>query len=153
MSSGKTKDPTPKTGNDSAIDALLDADPVFLGDMRTKTRAAFAETYEVLMRIIRGEVKDQVVFGKTGEILSVAISSETKIRAAKVLKEMTLDKMISDRRDSGKDRDRGKGQTLEDALIEIERRKSEDRERIAAEASKPDAIRIIDTKKVSKAGR
>ncbi len=125
------------------IDALLDSDPDFLNDLRTKTKDAFNACYKHLLKIVEGKVKEERFDAKTGVIFKVAMGHDTRVRAAKVLKELTLDKMISDRKDTGREKDKGKGMTIEEAIKVIEQRKRAEAERLAKEGRLEGGLKVV----------
>jgi hypothetical protein len=136
-SKGKDSGAKGKSKKDQMFDYLLDSDTDFMADVNAKAKEAFNKAYETLTAIVDGEVTDERFDAKSGEIIRLKVTSDTKVKAAKALKELTIDKLLSDRRDSGHDKDKGKGASLDDALKEIGKLKKKEKDaRKKAEADR-----------------
>ena len=77
---------------------LLMNDEEFKESITLKTVAEYSTVINMLMNIIRGEEKDEVFDSKNGVMVERSTPLDVRVKAAKVWKEMTLDKVVSDRK-------------------------------------------------------
>lgn len=85
---------------------LLMNDEQFSELVRCKTVGDYQTVLDMLMRVIRGELHDEVLDSKNGVMIKRSASLADRVKAAKVWKEMTLDKIIADKKTIG-DGDQG----------------------------------------------
>ncbi len=91
-------------GSDSEIEVtvcdVLMNDKEFKEHISTKAIEAFNASYAFLLTVVKGEIQDTYVNQK-GHVVPRAIPIADRVKAAKVLKEWTLDKVVSDKRELG----------------------------------------------------
>ena len=118
---------------DPLFEHLLDEDPEFLKKLKVDTKVSYRVCRKALMDIIQGKVMDKVVVRRKVEglvltsIEEVPVPRAVVVQACAKLKELTLDKMLSDKKTtrSGKMSDYRKGSDgdLESILARIEAQK------------------------------
>ena len=77
---------------------LLMNDEQFKESITLKTVAEYSTVINMLINIIRGDEKDEVFDSKNGVMVERSTPLDVRVKAAKVWKEMTLDKVVSDRK-------------------------------------------------------
>ena len=77
---------------------LILSDKEFAENVILKTIQDYNTVLDMLMKIIKGEEQDYVLDSKNGVLISRPPSLGDRVKAAKVWKEMTLDKVISDKK-------------------------------------------------------
>lgn len=80
---------------------LLMNDDQFKQCVTKETVSNYQTVLTTLMGVITGELEDQVFDSKNGVMVSRKASLADRVKAAKVWKEMTLDKVISDKKSFG----------------------------------------------------
>ncbi|MCL5238633.1 MAG: hypothetical protein M1353_12480 [Nitrospirae bacterium] len=91
-------------GSDSEVEVtvcdVLMNDKQFKEHISTKAIEAFNASYNFLLDVVKGAISDTYINQK-GIIMSRDIPISDRVKAAKVLKEWTLDKVVSDKRELG----------------------------------------------------
>lgn len=120
------------------FDNALNSDPDFMKDHLEDTKRTYRENLKVLELIRDGEVSDSQYDPKTGQVIKKPIAMDVRVKAIALIKAMTLDKTMADKRDPGQAKDKGKGidheESLKKVAAEIQKaKKAEEMERKAAE--------------------
>lgn len=117
-----------------SINALIH-DPVFKKDLIDRAIEAHQEVFSFALQMVKdpeGAAYAQEVYDvKTSEIRIIFIkpSWKDRVAAAKLLKEITIDKTVPDKRDAvGKGKE-GEGHSLEKVLREIAAKKKDSKEK------------------------
>jgi len=118
------------------LDDLIVSDPSFRRDMIDKTKVAFEAAYEYLLSVVSGSAKAERRVSNKGEVVDVDLTHDIRVKAAKVLKEITLDKFVADKKDAGTEKGKREGMSLREALMEIEKQRRQEAETKAKEAGK-----------------
>lgn len=82
---------------------LLMNDETFKDCVKRETVSNYQTVLDMLMGVMTGKLEDQVFDSKNGVMVSRKASLADKVKAAKVWKEMTLDKIISDKKTFGEE--------------------------------------------------
>jgi hypothetical protein len=123
------------------FDELLERDPTFQRAFFKQTKDAFISIYDYLFELVRGQGDVEEKVTAKGDVLLVKPSHDVRVKAAKVLKEMTFDKVMADKRDSGKEKGKDSSVNLREALMEIARQKKKEAEMQALKEGKLKRIR------------
>jgi len=107
----------------SVLEEIIAHDPTFQKDMVEKAKDAFALVYSYLTDLVEGRGEGEERMSAKGDIVTVKPSHDVRVKAAKVLKELTIDKVVADKRDSGNEKGRDAGIDLREALMEIEKQR------------------------------
>lgn len=102
---------------------LLENDTEFAERFQRDSKNIYKLLIKSLKKIVEGKALDTVVDRKNGTVVNVPVSSAVVVAAARVLKELVIDKMISDKKET---RTTVKGPMVTDlkkALEEIEGQK------------------------------
>ncbi len=110
------------------VNELLASDPVFLSELADRSKQAYGVMYVYLLDLVEGRGEEEQRVTNRGDIVGVKVSHDVRVKAAKVLKELTLDKVLADKRDAGHERGKDAGTGLRDALMEIEKQRRKARE-------------------------
>jgi len=101
LGSGKKKKP------DELYD-LLDGDRVFLDKLKTNATQTYDTLRDFLLSIVLGKAaeKTEIWDVKTSKKITVMVkpSHDVRVKAAKLLKELDIDKTLSDKRDRKEDK-------------------------------------------------
>lgn len=118
------------------VDALLEADPVFMEKLKKNAAKDYKLIRRTLKGIINGTIED-VRFSRVGSVVTEVTkeaSIDQKLKAAKQLKEMEIDKQISDKKEGKKDKNSGKWVDPKESLEEIAAKmEKEKKDKAAAE--------------------
>jgi hypothetical protein len=88
------------------------------------------EVVGYLARVVKGQETEEVLNQKTGEIVIKEVNPATRVAAAKVFKEITLDKLVPDVKADPKTQKADK-EPLSEAIKRINAKKAEERARKA----------------------
>lgn len=110
----------------------LARDPAFQKNLKERTIEAFDTTYARLLGIVNGTTTETVVLrGRNGEpdrTIEVPFSADVVVKAAKELRGWTYDKAIADKKDVGHEKEKGKGQSITEALNALKKFKDKERQ-------------------------
>jgi len=120
----------------SVLESALASDPKFLEDHDKLTREEFFKSVQYLTDVRDGVVQDSQFDPKTGTIIDKPIIHDVRIKAVKVLNEMTLHKSIADKREVQKGKESSVGADHVAALRKIADRKKVERRNAEAQAMK-----------------
>ena len=121
---------------------VLDADPEFQAKLLLKANEAFDHIYAYLDELVKGNIQEEVFVyrkGPDGQVVEIKrtkpVPHNTRVTASKVLKEMTIDKTVSDKREMTKDKDRGILKGVKDAVSAVESKIRKDKRDAARRAA------------------
>jgi len=130
-----------RRGKKVVSDDLLARDIEFRRELLRRAKEAYSVVYDYLLAVVEGRAEGEERMTAKGDVIYVKASHDVRVKAAKVLKELTMDKVVADKRDSGSEKDKGSGMDLREALLEIEKQKREEAEKRAKEQGKLAEIR------------
>lgn len=82
----------------TTVGEVLMNDEAFKAHVTDKAVECFTTLYDTLLGIVKGNATEEVYDSKSGVMVQRRASLDVRVKAAKVLKEMTLDKVISDKK-------------------------------------------------------
>ncbi|GEM_PF-6402823 len=125
---------------ETVCDVLMNEEQ-FKDYLVTKTIEDYGTVLSTLMDIITGNVSDYVLDSKNGKLIERPPSLSDRVKAAKVWKEMTLDKVVSDKKVVDRQDQQGLFDEFVEAVSEVgkvmdvirEERKKQAEEKVASE--------------------
>lgn len=141
-SEGKAKEP-------DAVQALIDLDPEFRKHVIEQFVGEYDNALNVLLEIRDRKVTDERFDTKTGDVVTIKVPNDVRIKAIAQWFKMTGDKTMADKRDSGNDKDKGNTGDLTKALQLAEAKMTKKREE--AEQKAKDSGKLVSIEKAKEA--
>jgi hypothetical protein len=118
------------------FDNALSSDPEFMKVHLGDTKRTYHANLEFLEKIRDGVVVDSQYDPKSGDIVERPVSMDVRVRAIAQINAMTLHKVFADKKESGREKDGGKGIDHEAALKQVEAARMKDKamEKVRSEA-------------------
>ena len=104
---------------ESLFDNALSSDPVFMKEHLEDTKRTYRQNLTFLENIRDGAVSDSQYDPKTGGIIVKPVAMDVRVKAISQINAMTLHKVMADKKESGREKDGGKGIDHEESLKRI----------------------------------
>lgn len=122
----KPKDERKKLKKESLFDNALSSDPEFMKGHLEDTKRTYRANLEWLEKMRDGAVLDSQYDPKSGGIVERPVSMDVRVRAIAQINAMTLHKVFADKKESGREKDGGKGVDHEESLKRVAAARAKD---------------------------